>query len=116
MINHRRARERGTAAVELAGLVPILLFAALVALQLGVVGWVTLSAGWAARDAARAATLGQDPVQAARGALPGSLSAESISGGAADRAQRYTVQVRIPSLILIDLGSVSRTAEMPDIK
>lgn len=111
-----RRRERGTAAIELAGLVPVLLFAALVALQLGIVGWVTLSAGWAARDAARAATLGQDPAQAARGALPGNLSAQSITGGAGPDSQRYTVQVRIPSLILIDLGSVSRTVEMPDIK
>lgn len=102
--------------MELAGLIPILLLAALVALQFGIVGWTTLSAGWAARDAARAATLGKDPAQAARGALPGNLSAESITGGATGDAQRYTVQVHIPSLILIDLGSVSRTVEMPDIK
>ncbi|MFC6715121.1 TadE/TadG family type IV pilus assembly protein [Branchiibius cervicis] len=115
MSGHRR-RERGTAALEVASLIPLLLFAALVTLQLGIAGWTTLAANSAARDAARAATLGQDPVRAARNALPGALSAESVSGGPVDRAQRYTVKVKLPSLIMINLGSVSRTVEMPDIR
>lgn len=116
MIRPTRRRERGTASIELAALVPLILLAAMAALQLGVVGWTVVATGAAARDAARAATLGQSPAQAARGALPGILDARSVTGGATADSQKYTVTVPIPRLLIIDLGAVSRTAELPDIR
>lgn len=109
------ARDRGAAALEFVGVLPLLLLAALVALQFGIVGWTVVSANQAARDAARAATLGRDPRAAAQAALPGTLEAV-VSGGPGGSSHRYTITVPIPSVIGVSLGSVSRTVEMPGIR
>ena len=110
-----RARERGAAALEFVGVLPLLIFAMLVALQFGVAGWAVVSTGEAARAAARAATLGQDPNAAAQGALPGVLSG-TVSGHAVAEGRRYSVTVKVPTLLPFDVGSVTRTADLPDIK
>ncbi len=118
MTAHRRGnRERGTAALEYIGMLPIILFAALIALQMGVVAWTVVATGQAARDAARAASLGRSPQAAANGALPSLLTASSVSGGPVAQGQRYTVEVPIPSVFkVVGFGSVSRTSTMPDIR
>src|SRR4051795_106508 len=79
----RRLRdERGQAAVEFVAVVPFVLFAALVAWQLALVGHVAWSAATAARSGARAAVVGRDARRAARSALPRSLrSVTRVSRG-----------------------------------
>ena len=65
------ARERGQATVELLGVVPALLVLGLVAWQLILVGHSAWMSAHAARAAARADLVGEDPVAAARSVLRG---------------------------------------------
>lgn len=110
-------RERGTAALEFVGTFPFLLLAGLIALQFGLVGWAAVSTNDAARAAARAASLGQNPQVAATRALPGGLSPVSVTGSRIGEGYRYTVTVKAPGIVpLFDLGTVSRTVDMPAYK
>lgn len=106
--------EGGAAGLEFVGVLPVLLLSMLAALQFGVAGWTVVATGEAARDGARALTVGHDPQAAARSALPGSLSPVSQSGSYTPDGYRHTVRVRIPSVLPgVDLPVVVRSAEMP---
>lgn len=110
-------RDRGTASIELVAGVPFLILAGAVALQFGIVGWTTVSTSDAARAAARAASLGQNPSSAAAGALPNGLTPQSVIGGKAGNGYSYTVTVKTPTILpMLDVGTVSRTVDMPAIK
>lgn len=110
-------REQGAAGVEFLGIVPIVIIALLVALQVGVAGWTVVAVGEAARDGARAASLGLDPGSAARTALPGSLTPTAQSVNNTPDGYRYTVRVAIPSLVPgLPMPQVERSAEMPNIR
>lgn len=88
-------REDGTASVELIAVLPFLLLAVLVAAQVGIAGESIWSAELAARSAARAAVVGNDPMLAARRALPPSLRpVATLSGG-----REVTVSVAVPRLL-----------------
>jgi hypothetical protein len=67
----RRTRdERGQAAAELVAVIPLLLVLLLGLAQLSLAGYALWSAAEAARNAARASTIGGDARSAALGALP----------------------------------------------
>jgi len=108
--------ERGAAALEVAGVAPLVLLGALVALQFGVAGWTIVSTHEAARDGARAYSLGGDPRSAAEGALPGIMKVETGGGTLSADGYTYTVTVKVPTVVKLDLGSVSRSVTMPVIK
>ncbi len=74
----RRPRERGTAALEFVVLVPIVVLVALFVMQVGVAAWTASQTQEAARQSARAHSLGEDPLAAAEQALPGSLHVDDI--------------------------------------
>lgn len=115
--SNRGRRERGTASLEFVGILPTLLLSGMIALQFGVVGWTAVSTTDAARAAARAASLGQNPYAAAAGALPGSLTPVAVVANSSGQSRSYTVTVKTPSLLPgLDLGTVSRTVDMPAIK
>lgn len=109
--------DRGSAAVEFVGLVPVLLLCTMVLLQMGLVAWANVSAGQAATAAARAASLHRSGSQAARSSLPGSLEASSIDRAATPMGERWTVEVEVPSVLPGDwkVGRVRQTREMPNI-
>jgi hypothetical protein len=109
-------RERGAAALEVAGVAPLVIFAALVALQFGVAGWTIVSTHEAARDGARAYSLGGDPRAAAEGALPGIMTVGGGGGTLSGDGYTYTVTVKVPSVVKLDLGSVTRSVTMPVIR
>lgn len=110
----RRDRQRGTASLELVAGLPFLLLAGVVAAQFGLVGWTAISASDAARAAARAASLGQNPHAAAQDALPQGISLVSVSGGKSGQGYSYTVTVATPAIVpILDLGNLSRQADMP---
>jgi hypothetical protein len=99
-VRGRRARrhgdgERGTASVELVGVLPFAIVAVLVAAQIAVAGATLWSAAIAARAGARAALVGDGPLGAAREALPSLLrrGAEVRSGNG------VSVEVAVPHLI-----------------
>lgn len=111
-----RGRERGTASLELIGVLPFLLLCGAIALQFGLVGWTAVSTSDAARAAARAASLGRSPTEAAAGALPAGLTLVDVSGTALGDGYSYTVTVKTPVIVpIFDLGTVSRTADMPAV-
>lgn len=114
--------ERGSVAIELVAVVPILVLVTIVLVQ----GWLMVSAvqstTQAARDAARAAARGDDGAQAAQNALPDWVEiAAPLSVGSCTvaglSAKCSRVEVRIPYGVpgFVQAGSVAvvRTAEFP---
>ncbi len=76
--------DRGQAAVELALVLPVVLLLVLAALQVGLVARDVVLVEHAAREAARAAAVDDDPVAVRRAALEGS----GLSGDRLDLHQR----------------------------
>ena len=109
----RRSRERGVASLEFLVLGPFVLLVGFLVWQLAVGAWAAVSANEAARAAARAATLGEDPHAAARDALPEGLRDHRVLGGRSGDGYRYTVEVDVPAFSWVGLDPVSRTVEMP---
>lgn len=88
-------REKGSASLELVGVLPFLFLAILVAAQLAMAGASLWSAGLAARAGARAALVGGHADSVARAALPPTLRGGAriaTAGGAA-------VEVPLPRLL-----------------
>jgi hypothetical protein len=94
---HRRESQRGQASIELLGVLPAVLLAALAAWQIVLAGYTAWLAGNAARVAARAEAVGRDPDEAARGALPAHLRRGLIVNGDGDG--RIDVRVRVPIVV-----------------
>ena len=87
--------ERAQASAELVAIVPLLIFGALALAQGVVAGWALLSAGEAARSAARIAHVGGDAEAAAERALPDALE----PGETSVEGSRVEVEVRAPALL-----------------
>ncbi|MFD3726440.1 TadE/TadG family type IV pilus assembly protein [Streptomyces sp. NPDC058671] len=113
-----RPRDRGQAAIEYLGFLPILLLVGLAGLQLGVAAYAAQQAGSAARAAARAASMDEDEGGNAPDARSAGFAAAEWAtdvvvareGGAAVA----TVTVRVPSVVpLWDFDPVTKTATMP---
>ena len=91
----RLGRERGTASVELIAVVPFLLLAVAVAVQIALAGQALWSASVAARAGARAALVGGDAALAAKRSLPPSLR----SGAKVDDGGGVSVRVPVPRVL-----------------
>jgi hypothetical protein len=91
------AGQRGQATVELVGVLPLVVLVAVAAWQAAVAGQALWMAGTAARAAARAAALGNDPVPAARGVLPPRLEDGLRVARRDDGGVRITL--RIPAVV-----------------
>ncbi|MGW0032553.1 TadE/TadG family type IV pilus assembly protein [Streptomyces sp. NPDC003314] len=114
-----RDRDRGQAAIEYLGFLPVLLLAGLAGLQLGVAAYAAQQAGTAARAAARAASDDEDatsPEAAVDAAVSGWIARRAnLDGGPAGGEVTYTVTVEIPSVVPFwdGFGPVKKTATMP---
>ncbi|GEB61396.1 TadE/TadG family type IV pilus assembly protein [Streptomyces gardneri] len=113
-----RTRDRGQAAIEYLGFLPILLIVGLAGLQLGVAAYAAQQAGTAARAAARAATTdanADNPVAAGNAA--GRAAADWVTSVdvAADGGEAVArVSVRIPQVVPFwSFDDVTKTATMP---
>lgn len=94
----RRARdERGSASIELMGIIPYLLVAALLVWQLLLVAMTVTAAENAARNGSRAASMGGNAAAAVSSSLPGWLSggASTARGG----GNQVTVAIAVPILV-----------------
>ncbi len=108
----RVRNDRGQAAVELLGLLPLLGVLALAAWQLVVLGESWWLAGVAARAAGRAALAGADAPAAARAALPLGWSRRVAVRGGAGRP--LVVRIRVPAVVGTGaLGSVGAEVDAP---
>jgi hypothetical protein len=103
--------ERGQASVELVALLPLVVLVALALWQGVVAGQAMWLAGTAARAAARAQAIGEDPQDAAREAVPGHLRR---GVRVADRGRDgIRVSIAIPAILGgMRLGSVGAQAHL----
>lgn len=114
-----RGADRGSASIEFLGFLPVLLFLALAAVQLGLAAYTVQQAGTAARAAARTASLDEvrtSPAAAGRAAMSGWLADGADVGvtPCGDGRARATATVEIPSVIPgVSFGSAERSATMP---
>lgn len=104
----RRRQERGSVAIEVVMLVPIMIFAAMLTLQLGVAGWTAAKTTEAAREAARANSLGRDPETAAERALPGALDVDEIR----ITGDSVEIRVNVPRVSPLPTFQVTRSVSM----
>jgi hypothetical protein len=100
------------ASIEVMALYPVLVLLATFALQAGAAVWTVALTGDAARTAARAASLDEDPAAAAQGALPGALDVRRVSAFGAPR-HGVTVTVEVPRVSPLPRFTVTRSAVMP---
>jgi hypothetical protein len=107
---HRRP-ERGSASVELVGLLPLVLLVLLAAAQVMTYALSAHAASQAARDAARAYSLDQSPGAAARASLPGGVQLVDVSTYGPDHGVRVTVQA--PPVLFVTDRRISRAVTMP---
>lgn len=89
--------EHGQASVELVGAIPAILLVALIGWQLVLTGHTAWLCANAARVGARAAVVGDDPLRAARSAVP-----DALEGGlkvASPGDARVEVSLQVPLLL-----------------
>jgi hypothetical protein len=105
-----RTSQRGTSTLELVGIAPIVLATAMVMLYAGFALYGITATQTAARQAARAASLGDSPFAAADAAMPGWLGhdVDLFHGGTGVR-----VTADLPDLLPGTDLLVSREAVMP---
>jgi hypothetical protein len=106
-----RARDQdGQAAVELVALLPLLMLVATLLWQLVVAGQAWWLAGSAAREAARARALGDDPALAARHVLPARLRSGVV---VRDDHDGVTLRLAVPGVVPgLRVGTVRVRARM----
>lgn len=108
-----RRDDRGTASLELVALMPVVAVVVILAFQFFAVVFVAHAADDAARQAARAQSLGDDASAAARASLPDGLEpVGSVSQG----SEKVTVRVRVPRLSPLPQYTVTRSAVMPNTR
>lgn len=107
----RRARDRGTASIEMVGLVPMVVLIMLLALQVLTIAYTVHGASQAARDAARAYSLGESPEAAAAASVPGGVSLVSVTTFGPRHGVR--VEVQAPPVFKLGDGRITREVTMP---
>lgn len=106
-------RERGAVSIDLVGLLPIFLIAIVLVVQSVAVVAAIDATNQAARDAARAQSLGDSAHAAARDALPGWVRLNSVShGSCSDACLQVEAGVPIgwPGVMTITHVPVTRSA------
>jgi len=101
--------ERGTAAIELLGALPVVVVVVLVVLQVIAFAYTANAADQAVRDGARARSLGQPVEPAIDRSLPGSLDASSITYP----SDGVRIVVRVPRIAIFPTMTVTREAAFP---
>lgn len=110
---HRRPRrERGLSTLEFAAVLPFALVAMITVVQLVITVHTVQSANDAARQAARAYSLGRDAGQAARDTVSDSIDIVSVSTFGPRHGARVTLEVpRVTQLL--PQWEITREAVMP---
>ena len=106
-----RRGEAGAASVEFVALLPLLMIFSMMLLQLFFVVNTSFAADQAARDAARAYSLGRSPHDAARQSLPQGVSLIGVQTFGPDSGVR--VEVEGPHFLPAVDGRVVREVVMP---
>ncbi|WTL50681.1 pilus assembly protein [Streptomyces sp. NBC_01497] len=88
--------DRGQAAIEFTGMIPVILATLALMWQAALVGYAFSLAGNAADEAAHAAAVGGDCAAAAQRAMPGAFHADPSCGGGTGAVTTAEVKVEIP--------------------
>lgn len=113
--------ESGQSTIEFAGMIPLLLLAALVAVQLALAGWTAVSAGNAARTAARLVSRGDGQSDArstgikglaAKGLGNATISFSTGPSGGDEASARVPIPSVVPGVSLLKLA-ITQHAEIP---
>lgn len=104
-------RDRGTASIEMVGILPLVLIIMLLALQIMAMAYTAHGASQAARDAARAYSLDQSPQAAAAASVPGGVSLVSVTTFGPNHGVRVVVQA--PPVQMLGNRQVTREVTMP---
>ncbi len=92
-------------------MLPVVALVVSLVLQYVAAAYVAQVSDDAARQAARAYSLGRDPAAAADASLPGGLVAATVATFGPDHGVRITV--RVPRLSPLPVSTVTRAAVMP---
>ncbi len=111
----RAHRDRGQAALEYLGFLPVLLLVGMAAVQLGLIAYTAQQAGTAARAGARSASLDRSAAEGCAQAVSGWLAGRTgCASSFGDDEVTVTADVGIPSVVPFwDFGPAHRTATMP---
>ncbi|WP_399888109.1 TadE/TadG family type IV pilus assembly protein [Streptomyces sp. BBFR51] len=110
-----RRTDRGQAAIEYLGFLPILIIVGMAVVQLGLIAYTAQQAGTAARAGARSASL-RESAESACAAAVSSWLADGTNCPPSYGGDEVTVTatVQIPSIVPgWDFGPATRTATMP---
>ncbi len=107
----RRARDGGSASLELLGMIPALGLAIVLTVQVAAALYALQATTDAVRQAARARSLGQPVGAAAQAALPGGLRVQGVAPFGDANGVRLTVG--IPRILPIGPATVTREADLP---
>ena len=112
MITRRsRTGERGTASIELVAIVPLVMFVVVAVCQVLVSASTVQAASQAARDGARAYSLGRSPEAAVAASLPGHVRLVEVTRLGPHHGVRVTVQG--PVYLVVGDRTVTREVIMP---
>lgn len=103
-------RDRGSASIEVVGLLPLVVVVVLALVQGGGAVYAVQGASDAVRQAARASSLGGDALRSAEDALPSGLT---VDGLREPGDGHVVLRVRIPRIVPIGPATVTREAELP---
>ncbi|MYZ37068.1 pilus assembly protein [Streptomyces sp. SID4917] len=113
----RGQAERGQAAIEYVGVIVLLIFVALAAIQLGIAAYAVQQAGTASRAAARAASYNEaamTPDTAGKAAVSDWLDIDIDPVTSAGDEITATARVQIPAILpVFDFGEAQRSTTMP---
>ncbi|HEY0238825.1 MAG TPA: TadE/TadG family type IV pilus assembly protein [Friedmanniella sp.] len=104
-------RERGQASLEMVALTAMLLVVVVLLLQLVVFVYTAHGAAQAAREGARAYSLGESYQAAAQAAVPGGVTLVEAAPVGPDHGVRVVVQA--PTGFILGDGRITRTVTMP---
>jgi hypothetical protein len=119
-VTRRGGRDDGSMAVELVAVVPLLVMVTILCIEGFLAASTAAAAQKAARDAARAESLGRDGYAAAAASLPSWVGDETITRGSAAKpgcaGVCYRVSAEVPLVVpgfSSGMVTVSRSAELP---
>ena len=111
IIARSRTAERGTASIEMVALVPMVMIVMILVFQILATAYTAQAVSQAARDAARAYSLGESAQAAAEASLPGAVRLVEVTTFGPDHGVRVVVEG--PAIQVIGDRTMIREVVMP---
>jgi Na+-transporting methylmalonyl-CoA/oxaloacetate decarboxylase gamma subunit len=109
----RTRRDRGQGTIEFMAMVPLVLAVLVCALQVMAQAYTAHAASQAARDGARAFSLGQSAAAAVSASLPGNVELLNLRAGGPDHTVEVVVQPPIRMIPFVTDYTITRSVTMP---